>query len=262
MTGRKCVLMDLDGSTPIDSITVARSLVDLIQHNPDVHWVMVTGRSYASAIATEYGKLLCGNSLHVFDGGAMIATLEGLVLHRSVMSKSDIERLHVHLQADFGSYVFGSSGTGSGFVCSTDTSIEFPQVSRFTESLSTFMHWALSESVQKISVSGIDPAGIPEQLNHCKSGPVLDFLPPGISKASGVQNVLSMLAIRPQEAAFVFNDQNDLAVIEDPSLRGIYLIKVGEELPQIPAHARVNTPNDVSTLLSDWLSINRPERAR
>lgn len=191
MRSRKCVLMDLDGSTLVGDEAVAETLTHLIQRNPSLHWVMVTGRSHASASATGFGKLLAGDGPHVFDGGALVASLSGKVFYCEAMAKSDIERIHAILYSDFWDYVFGSSGTSPGLTCCKDPSIKPPQASKATHNLSTFLHWTLSDSIQKISISGMDISDIYKQINHFTNGTIVDFLAPGISKASGVKNILT-----------------------------------------------------------------------
>jgi hydroxymethylpyrimidine pyrophosphatase-like HAD family hydrolase len=260
MTGRKCVLMELDGATLTRDGAVPPALANLILRTPAVHWVMVTGRSYASAVTTEFGSLLRKDSLHIFDSGTLIATLAGKILHRRVMSTTDAIKLCTTLYMNPWESAFGSSGVTSGLKCSREPLASFPQAARHTEHLSTFLYWVFAERVQKLSVTGMDIACIPGQINHYTCGNTIHFLPPGVSKVSGIQNILHLLSVRPEDTAFVFNDINDLSVAF--ALPGIHLIKVGANLPHVPAHTVVREATDVATALSNWLPFGRRDNLR
>jgi hydroxymethylpyrimidine pyrophosphatase-like HAD family hydrolase len=254
--------MDLDGSTLTHDGKVPGALALLIQRNPHVHWIMVTGRSFAGAIATAFGSLLPKDSFHVFDGGAMIATLHGKIMYRRALPKLDVIKLSASLYLHPWEYVFGSHGTDPGFVCCRDPCTKLPPSVRSTENLSTFLCWVFAEGVQKLSVQGMDTAGIPDQINHYSNGKIIDFLPPEVNKASGVQHILSLLSVIPEDTAFVFDDKNDLPVIGSSALRGMYRIKVGDKLPTVAAHATVRDATVVASALRDWLSFGQRDRLR
>ena len=62
-----------------------------------------------------------------------------------------------------------------------------------------------------------------------------------------------MLNLHPSEVAFVFNDRNDLPLVEHPELNEIVKIKVGDYLPDTPAEFHVATPYDVADVLQQLI---------
>ena len=70
---------------------------------------------------------------------------------------------------------------------------------------------------------------------------MIDFLPLGVSKASSVQLILSLLSIIPEGTAFVFDGKN-LPVIGSVSFRSMYRIKVGKHCPRLPHMQRCGMP--------------------
>jgi hypothetical protein len=63
-----------------------------------------------------------------------------------------------------------------------------------------------------------------------------------------------MLGVSPSETAFVFNDFNDLSVLEHPELSQIVKLKVGDLLPDVAADYELESPYDVARVLKDLLS--------
>jgi hypothetical protein len=65
---------------------------------------------------------------------------------------------------------------------------------------------------------------------------------------------LEHLRISPAEAVFVFNDRNDLPLVEHPLLAAITKIKVGDYLPDVVADYSVATPYEVAAVLKQLIN--------
>jgi hydroxymethylpyrimidine pyrophosphatase-like HAD family hydrolase len=103
---------------------------------------------------------------------------------------------------------------------------------------------------------------LPPSLNCLCNGCVVDLTPFGVDKGTGVKFVLDMLQIDPCDAAFVFNDENDLPVLSSSSLNGIVTVKVGAQLPHVCADYKVSTPSDVADVLRELLMRSRKDERR
>ena len=65
---------------------------------------------------------------------------------------------------------------------------------------------------------------------------------------------MKILKISPREAAFVFNDKNDLPLVTHPLLQDITKIKVGSYLPEIKADYEVVSPYEVADVIANLIS--------
>lgn len=63
--------------------------------------------------------------------------------------------------------------------------------------------------------------------------------------------MLNFMDLKANEVAFIFNDKNDLPIINHPALRDVIKIKVGDYLPEVTSDYHVATPYDVADVLKN-----------
>ena len=66
--------------------------------------------------------------------------------------------------------------------------------------------------------------------------------------------MLTDLGLDASETVFIFNDSNDLPIVNHPELSSVIKIKVGDYLPSISADYHVATPYDVADVLSNIIN--------
>jgi hydroxymethylpyrimidine pyrophosphatase-like HAD family hydrolase len=87
-------------------------------------------------------------------------------------------------------------------------------------------------------------------LHYNRNENNIDVTPYGIDKGSACLYLLDYLSLKSENVIFIFNDYNDLPLVEKPELDKILKFKVGDRLPHIIADYAVNTPFDVAGVLS------------
>lgn len=257
MSTIKAVIMDKDGSTIVSPNILPDELGELIQQNQHIHWVMATGRSLCNVLKSPMVELLNPEVPQIIEGGARVVNLNGECLQVSHLQTHEIEHFLKVVDLDALHYLFYSVDEGGGFMYSNN--LEYWQkqimVLRTTDDLSEFIAWFDEIKPAKLSVRvkrNIDLPGV----NWTQNDSYIDVTTAGVHKGSAVLDVLAMLGVSPSETAFVFNDFNDLSVLEHPELSQIVKLKVGDLLPDVAADYELESPYDVARVLKGLLSCN------
>ncbi len=74
-----------------------------------------------------------------------------------------------------------------------------------------------------------------------------------INKGISCVELLNELNLSPRDVAFIFNDTNDLPIINHSLLKDITKIKVGHYLPNIASDYCADTPYDVASTIQKLL---------
>jgi hydroxymethylpyrimidine pyrophosphatase-like HAD family hydrolase len=118
-----------------------------------------------------------------------------------------------------------------------------------TDKLDTYQLWSYANPPTKLFLRIKQPL-ILQGLNWHQNENNIDITAYGINKGSAGCKLLNLLHLNPSEVAFVFNDKNDLPLVEHPELQQITKIKVGSYLPNTKAHYYAKTPFEVAKILS------------
>lgn len=246
------VLMDLDGSTMSRGGDLPAELERLIRHNPRVRWVLVTGRSYASASKVPHAAVVSQDIPHVFDGGATVMSMSRtLVLQEATLAQSDTQDALSALNPDAVQYVYASTGARGEGLCwhAPEASVPRLAAGHFTSSLDQFRKWLREVPVTKLTVSSDGGIARLPGLCYRRNGPIVDVTAAGVDKAFGARALIEFLQADLSRSLFIFNDENDLPVIEDPYFIDLIRVKVGPLLPTVRCHYLVACPEDVALML-------------
>ncbi len=250
------VLMDGDGSTLTSQSELPENLLKLILEHEHINWIMATGRSLDLLKLTPIFPHLSSNVPHIVSGGAKIMKLDGTVIKEHNLSDAELEIFFNNLKLDAIDFLYYSPDGIKQYGFSQDQNI----LNKFGG------HKIVTiDSIQqfKLLVYNIRPSNLlvrvndrfnPEDfslLNYNRNENNIDLTPYGINKGSACLYLLDHLSLKPENVLFIFNDYNDLPLVEKPELENIIKLKVGDRLPHIIADYKVNTPFDVADILSE-----------
>lgn len=249
-----CVLMDLDGTTMTKDNLVPDNLSSLIRKRDQMHWIMVTGRSFASATRTPLAKLFSKETPHIFDGGATVMSLDGVPIHQRYLSPVEIDVFINSINTEDLEYIYSCVGTVGG-ICWMRASYTNPElhIVKRTNDLAEYGSWIKSENVSKISVRKKNDFLLPDAINHFSNGTNIDITTASVDKGSGAKFIFEMLGIDPRKSIFLFNDKNDLPIINNIFFADVIKIKVGDSMPDIAADHNPSHPSDVAELLQKFI---------
>jgi hydroxymethylpyrimidine pyrophosphatase-like HAD family hydrolase len=251
-----CVFMDLDGSTITEQGELPPDLRDLIGANQTVNWVIVTGRGYASASKTPIASAVSASTPHVFDGGATIMDLSGRLHKQSCLSQDELDAFFASIDTTQSDYIYAGVDAGGGlcWFAPDYTSRSIPTL-KHTGDILEYQTWLRGREISKISVRQRTGGKVVLQVHHAINGNNIDVTAVGVDKAFGARDILRMLGGRPERAAFIFNDENDLALVRAPFFEAMTTIKVGDLLPDVDADICVPSPYDVTKALGPLLAV-------
>lgn len=252
----KAVFMDKDGSTIVAPNILPENLAGLMSGHSDIHWIMATGRSFCNVLKSPMAKILPLKSLHIVEGGARIMNLSGECAVCNPLTNHELEHFFEIVPLEQLHYLFYAVDDVGGFVYSTelDKWQDKLAIVRETSSLNEFRNWFKEVHPAKLSVRVKQDIELPG-LNWTQNDNYVDVTRAGVHKGSAIVDMLKILGITPAEAVFVFNDFNDLSVIEHQQLKELTTIKVGDLLPETPADYHVETPYDVAGILKQLLGV-------
>lgn len=255
MTKIKAVFMDKDGSTIVAPNILPKNLAGLMKRHAGIHWIMATGRSFCNVLKSPMAKILPLKSLHIVEGGARIMNLNGECAVCNPLTSHELEHFFEIVPLEHLHYLFYAVDDVGGFVYSTEIDAWQDKLAilRATDDLSEFREWFKEVHPAKLSVRVKQDIELPG-LNWTQNDNYIDVTAEGIHKGSAIVDMLKILDIHPAEAVFVFNDFNDLPVINHPALSKLVTIKVGDLLPEVTASYHVATPFEVAEILEQLLN--------
>jgi hypothetical protein len=115
------VFMDLDGSVIDGTGAASPGLIDMIRSTPTIDWGIVTGRSFVSTARIPLAQHLPRSGLHVFDGGATVASFDEGYISRRVLRKRELRLARRYIDLRNVAYLFASIALQRGLAwCSTE----------------------------------------------------------------------------------------------------------------------------------------------
>ena len=206
------IVMDGDGSTITHDHKLPDNLRNLILANPQIKWMMATGRSMDSLQSTPIYQYLSDYLYYSPDGVRGFAYTQNLEIANNLTKKLNNVQI--------------------------------------TEDINQFRTWLRDYPTGKISLNVKETYDLSE-LHYHQNENYFDFTSSGVNKGSAFAEMLNFMDLKANEVAFVFNDKNDLPIINHPALRDVIKIKVGDYLPEVKSDYQVATPYDVADILKN-----------
>ena len=257
MTKLKAIIMDGDGSSITHDGILPDNLRDLMQANPQIHWIMATGRSLDLLRHLPIIDYLSPDVPHILDGGSRLTKTNGESLLDFFISPAELESFFAQLdltQIDFLYYYLDEQRS---YLYSQQLELwqNRPMFTRAIthDNITEYRQIALANPPTKIFMRVKEFFELHDLTWH-NNEKNIDFTAHGVNKGSTCLRLLETLQIKPEQAAFVFNDRNDLPLVLHPELAQITTIKVGDYLPEINATHHVATPYDVAEVLEKLIA--------
>ena len=257
MTTIKAVLMDGDGSTITHDGVVPENLQQLIRANPQIKWVMATGRSLDLLHRTPIVPFLSQEVPHIVDGGSRLMKISGEVVHEQRISASELQIFFQQLPLNKILFLYYFLDDAKRYFYAPDLA-QWNHHTLFatatqTADIEEFKSYTAANPPAKIFVR------VSEQIHlhsvHWNQNELnIDLTAHGVNKGSACRHLLDLLDLTPADVAFVFNDKNDLPVLLHHELQDIVKIKVGNYLPEVVADFAVSTPYEVADVLAKLLN--------
>ena len=250
--------MDGDGSTLTHDGIFPENLQKLIYSNPQIKWIMATGRSLDLLERTPIIPFLSHDVPHVLDGGSRIMNLSGEVVCEYPISAHELSLFFGQLPIEKIEFLYYYLDNQRRFFYSPDLSKwenNHPifNSSRRTQDMQEFHDFTLEHPPTKVFMrmrEAIHLHGVHWNQNESN----IDLTAHGVNKGSACCELLKILNASAAEVAFVFNDKNDLPVIKHEHLQDITTIKVGDFLPDVAADYSVATPYQVAEILASLIN--------
>lgn len=248
----KAIIMDGDGSTITHDKQLPENLRQLIIANPHIKWIMATGRSLDLLRLLPIIDYLSHDIPHILDGGSRLNKINGESVEDFFMTDAELDSFFSQLEEERIHFLYYYLDDNHSFFFSHNTAkwkdhLTFVHATT-TESLEQFKHWCYQFHPSKIFIRVKETLDL-EGLTWHQNEQNIDLTSHGVSKGSTCVKLLEHLNLKPEEVAFVFNDRNDLPLVEHPDLQAITTIKVGDYLPETSANYHVATPHDVADVI-------------
>ncbi len=250
MTKIKTVFMDLDGSTLIEKNIIPANLRNLILQHSEINWIITTGRSYPSMIRAPFAEILPSDSIHITEGGARLSSLAGKLFKEFLLQPHEINEFFQTIELDQIDYVYYCHIVNEGQGWFRDVKIEQQfhlPLKRKTYDFNEFKLWTQQTTPAKLALYRNTEELSLGKLNWNFNNNYVDVTTSGVNKGSAAITMLEHLGHSAQEAIFIFNDYNDLPLIN--ALPTIKKLKVGSLLTNIEADYQVATPEQVADVL-------------
>jgi hydroxymethylpyrimidine pyrophosphatase-like HAD family hydrolase len=253
----KAVIMDGDGSTLTKNNLLPANLKEMICQNSQIKWIMATGRSLELLKKTPIYDCLSSGVPHIVDGGSCLMFLNGECKMRHLINLKSIELLFNKLILEKTNFVYYSHDGENSYAYSRvqnfqDTFKFHDEKVSYTSSITQFREWINDYPPSKILLNVTDHFDLSGLYYHQNENN-FDITEQNINKGSACVELLNELGLLPSEVAFVFNDRNDLPIVEHLHLQDITKIKVGDYLPEVVADYNVKTPYDVVPILQQLI---------
>lgn len=253
----KAVIMDIDGSILVDR-QIPLELSKLISKTKSLYWIVNSGRNFNNIGKTSIVEYINPETPQIIESGSKIVNFNKYIYRRHILQSSEIDNLFRQLNSDILkniNYIFFTIGLEHGVVYSPKRNFRVTvPYSKLATDLNQFKNLIYKNSVTKITINSDEPLNL-IKLNCHLNGFNTDITTAGVDKGSAYIEVLNFLKLTPQETLFIFNDNNDLPVVNHNKLKGITLLKVGNRLPEIEAHHYVSDPKYVTQILKEILDI-------
>lgn len=254
----KAIIMDGDGSTITHDNKLPDNLRDLICANQQLKWIMATGRSMDLLKVTPIYDYLSDDIYHIVDGGSCLMYKSGDIHKQHLLIDEEIDALFSKLRLESTNWLYHSPDGKKAFVYTNQDKLKEKahNISNFvtvTDSILEYRDYLRKFPTGKIFLNvseEFDLSGIHYQRNENN----FDITRHGIHKGSAFIDMLIDLGLDASETVFIFNDSNDLPIVNHHELSKVIKIKVGNYLPDISADYHVATPYDVADILNDIIN--------
>lgn len=249
----KIVVMDGDGSTITHDNQLPDSLKELILSKTSIKWMMATGRSMDLLKVTPIHQYLSDDIFHIVDGGSCLMYKNGRIQEREYLQPNEIDLLFSKLILELVNFLYYSPDGIRGFCYTTNNDVMsklsnlIEQVT-FTNEINQFRNWLSEFATGKILLNVTEEFDLSGLYYHQNENN-FDFTTNGVNKGTAFVKMLDLLGVHAAETIFIFNDKNDLPIIEHEQLQDVIKIKVGNYLPMVNADYHVDTPYDVAGIL-------------
>ncbi|HCY39709.1 MAG TPA: hypothetical protein DHV02_07570 [Neisseriales bacterium] len=251
----KIIVMDGDGSTITHDHKLPDNLRNLILANPQIKWMMATGRSMDSLQSTPIYQYLSDDIFHIVAGGSCLMYKDGTIHKHYLLKPQEIDLIFNKLKLELSNYLYYYSDGVRGFAYTQNLEIANNLTKKLnnvqiTEDINQFRTWLRDYPTGKISLNVKETYDLSE-LHYHQNENYFDFTSSGVNKGSAFAEMLNFMDLKANEVAFIFNDKNDLPIINHPALRDVIKIKVGDYLPEVKSDYHVATPYDVADILKN-----------
>lgn len=258
MTKIKAVIMDGDGSTITHEGILPDNLRDLIIGNPQIKWIMATGRSLDLLRRLPIIDYLSRDVPHIVDGGGRLVLHDGTSVIDHFLTPEEINHLFNQLNIEKIDFLYSYLDQARSYIFSENELEHWSNRPQFmtaqaTSDINEYHQWSLKNPPTKIFMRIKEDINL-DGVNWHQNERNIDVTAKGVTKGSTCFKLLEMLGLKANETAFVFNDRNDLPLIEHPELQDIITIKVGDYLPETGANYHVATPHDVADVLMEIIN--------
>lgn len=253
MSRIKLILMDGDGSTLDHNGSCPDSLQKFfIQNKENYLFAMATGRSLDLLRRTEIIPFLTSNIPHIVDGGSKLMYLDEKVLFEEKLTIEEINLLEAQINQDNAIFMYSSINTENRVFYASDLSIWsshslFDSATK-TDSLVKFFAYLRENLPSKIFIK-VKKQFVLKNINTNINELNIDVTHHCVDKGSACVKLLEFLNLAPHEVLFIFNDKNDLPIINHPKLKDIKKLKVGKYLPEVKADYFATSPQYVAEIL-------------
>lgn len=253
----KAIIMDGDGSTITHDNLVPDNLKATIINTSQIKWIMATGRSLELLNKTPIFDYLSNDVPHIVDGGSCLMFLNGQCKTKHMISQKYLDILFGKLNLEKTNFLYYSPDGKNSYVYSAikDFRSRFKfhdEFVTYTACIKEFESWANQYPPSKILLNVKNEFDLKGLYFH-KNENNYDITDNNINKGTACVTLLNELNLLPEEVVFIFNDKNDLPIINNPLLKNIIKIKVGDYLPDIISDYYANTPYEVATVIQQVL---------
>lgn len=256
----EAVFFDLDGSTLVEG-TLSKSFRSLVNHKKDIGWIFTTGRNITSIRNMNLHIDFNAETPHIFDSGALITNFRGDIIAAHTLNPEDQETTlnylkNIHRSGLQFNYIFAGIYPNTAHVwCPNSMLLKNFRNIYIHKSYDSFREAIQSLSILKISVNPTETAVLdfPNSLNVEQQKNSYDILHPESSKGNSINAVRNILQISAHQMAFVCDDRNDISALRHPELSDMLVIQVGDKIREERYDMRVESPEEVGTILSKVL---------
>ncbi|MCX5774719.1 MAG: HAD-IIB family hydrolase [Fusobacteria bacterium] len=256
MSTIKNILMDIDGTIFTIDRKFPENLSELIKIHPEINWLITSGRSLDLVRILPFASLVSQSLPHVLDGGSKLEYINGTIYDSVFLTTEELDTLFNQLSEDIVEFIYSASSLDNRILFAEkpekfNFNQEFASV-KITNNFDEFQAWCYQIPPSKIFVHStykLDLKNLHFFQNECH----FDVTHMGVDKGSGAKKLFTKFSLKPEETIMLFNDFNDLPLVESPFFHKSLKIKVGELLPNTPSDFTANTPYDVADILKSLI---------
>ncbi len=252
----KNILMDIDGSIFTSDRIFPENLALLMQAHPEINWILATGRSLDLVKILPFASYISQTLPHVLDGGSKLEYIDGRVLEKELLTLEELDTLFEQLSEEKIEFIYSASDLDNRILYAEHVekfnfNKDFDSV-KVTYNFMEFQAWCYQRHPSKIFVHSkykLDIKNLHFFQNECH----FDVTHKGVDKGSGAEKLFSHFLLDPKNTVIIFNDFNDMPLVNSHFFKNSIKLKVGELLPEVKAEFCAKTPYEVADVLDSLL---------